>query len=475
MNILFATSEARPFIATSGLADVIGALSKSLIRAGCDCRVILPLYSDIPDELREKMHEIARVNVQLCWKKLFCGLFETVYEGVTYYFIDNENYFRRNGIYGHKDDGERFGFFCKAVLECIKAMDFEPDIIHCHDWQTGMIPAFRQVFYHDDTKIIKTKTIYTIHNIQHQGNYNMNFAEDVLGLSESKRPLVEYDGRCNYMKAGIDNCDAISTISPTYAKEIQNPWFAWGMDRLLREKAYKLAGILHGIDTESFDPETDRAIPANFSKHDLSGKAKCKSELQKELGLKVEPSAMLIGIVGRLVSHKGLELVKETFDKIMEKPVQFAILGDGESSYEGFFRYMQGKYPERVHFVCGYNPTLARRIYAGADTLLMPSKSEPCGLAQMLALRYGTIPIVHEIGGLKDSVKDLGGLKGNGFTFQKYGAAEMLNAVNRAYSLYQISDGWERAVLNALACDFSWSRSAHAYTRLYEAVLGRKG
>lgn len=475
MNILFAASEARPFIASGGLADVIGALPKALLGAGCDCRVILPLYSDIPDKFRANMQKIGEFEVWLGWRSLYCGLFMTELDGVTFYFVDNEYYFRRNGIYGHFDDGERFAYFSKAVLESIKHMDFEPDVIHCHDWQTGMIPAFLNIFYRDDPKLAKAKTIFTIHNIQYQGNYDMYFAEDVLGLSASKRSIVEYDGRCNYMKAGIDQCDAVSTVSPTYATEIQDPWFAWGLDRFIRERKYKLAGILNGIDTEGYDPSTDSDIPATFSKYDLSGKAKCKAELQKELGLEVDPNAMLIGMVGRLVSHKGLDLVRFICDRLMEQPVQIAILGSGESAFEGFFRYMQQKYPGRISFVCGFIPALARRIYAGSDVFLMPSKSEPCGLAQMIALRYGTIPIVRETGGLKDSIKDLGGNRGNGFTFQTYNADDMLGAILRAQNLYHRNERWKEAVLNALSCDFSWNRSAHAYTRLYEAVLGRKG
>ncbi len=475
MNVLFAASEARPFIASGGLADVIGALPKALLGAGCDCRVILPLYSDIQDKFRADMQKIADFNVQLGWRNLYCGLFSAEYQGVTFYFVDNEYYFKRTGIYGHFDDGERFGYYSKAVLESIKYMGFEPDIIHCHDWQTGLIPTFARVFYKDDPVISKAKTIFTIHNIQYQGNYDMYFAEDVLGLSGNQRSMVEYDGRCNYMKAGIDQCDAISTVSPTYAEEIQDPWFAWGLDRLLRERKYKLAGILNGIDVESYDPCTDGDIPATFSKYDLSGKAKCKAELQKELGLEVDPNAMVIGMVGRLVSHKGLDLVRAACDRILEMPVQIAVLGSGESAFEGFFRYMQEKYPGRVSFVCGFIPPLARRIYAGSDVFLMPSKSEPCGLAQMISLRYGTVPIVRETGGLKDSIKDLGGANGNGFTFQTYDADDMLDAVRRAHNLYSKGERWNETVLNALSCDFSWNRSAQTYVHLYETVLGKKG
>ena len=472
MKVLFAASEARPFIASGGLADVIGALPKALNGAGCECRVILPLYSDIPDKFREKMERIAEITVRLGWRNLYCGLFKAVHKDVTFYFIDNEYYFKRSGIYGHFDDGERFAYFAKAVLECARVMDFEPEIIHCHDWQTGILPAFLNIFYHNDPKIGKCKTIFTIHNIQYQGNYDMYFAGDVLGLSEAQRHVVEYDGRCNLMKAGIDKCDAISTVSPTYAEEIKDPWFAWGLDRLLREKKEKLTGILNGIDVEGYDPSTDSEISATFSEFDISGKAKCKEELQKELGLEADPNKMLIGMVGRLVSHKGLDLVRAVCDRIMEGNTQIAILGSGETAFEGFFRYMQDKYPGRISFVCGFIPSLARRIYSGSDVFLMPSKSEPCGLAQMIALRYGTVPIVRETGGLKDSIKDLGGAGGNGFTFCSYNADDMLNAINRAQNLFENKEAWKEAVLNALSCDFSWNRSANDYINLYKKVLG---
>ena len=276
MNVLFAASEARPFVASGGLADVIGALPKALNDAGSECRVILPLYSAIPDKFREKMEFIDKFEVWLGWRHLYCGLFKTVYNGVTFYFIDNEYYFKREAIYGQFDDGERFGYFSMAVIEAIRHIDFDPDVIHCHDWQTGLIPAFLKLYFSEDEKLAKIKTVFSIHNIQYQGNYDMYFAADILGIPENRRGVVEYDGRCNYMKTGIDQCDAISTVSPSYAQEIQDPWFAWGLDRLLREKDYKLSGILNGIDVEGYDPSADKDIPATFSKFDLSGKAKCK-------------------------------------------------------------------------------------------------------------------------------------------------------------------------------------------------------
>lgn len=470
MNVLFATSEARPYIASGGLADVSGALPKALCAAGADCRVILPLYSDIPQNLREEMTFLESFTVRLSWRELYCGLFTAKKDGVVYYFVDNEYYFRRSGIYGHYDDGERFAFFSMAVLESIRHMnDFVPDVLHCNDWQTGLVPVFLEVFYHGDPKFSRIKTVFTIHNIQYQGDFDMFVAGDIAGLPEDKRSLVELGGRCNYMKGGIDRCDVVTTVSPTYAKEILDPWYAWGLDGFLRERSYKLTGILNGIDCESYDPEADPDIAAHFSADDLSGKAADKAALQKEVGLCVDPSAMFIGMVGRLVSHKGIDLVEYVGDRIMNMNAQMVILGSGEPQYEEFFRRLGARYPGRVSVITGFVPPLARRIYAGADVLLMPSKSEPCGLAQMIALRYGTVPIVRETGGLKDSIHDLGAPGGNGFTFKTYNADDMFNAIERAYFRYRGGE-WQSAVRSAMRYDFSWHRSAAAYLGLYKAI-----
>ena len=470
MNVLFATSEARPYIASGGLADVSGALPKALCAAGADCRVILPLYSDIPQNLREETTFLESFTVRLSWRELYCGLFTAKKDGVVYYFVDNEYYFRRGGIYGHYDDGERFAFFSMAVLESIRHMnDFAPDVLHCNDWQTGLVPVFLEVFYHGDPKFSRIKTVFTIHNIQYQGDFDMFVAGDIAGLPEDKRSLVELGGRCNYMKGGIDRCDVVTTVSPTYAKEILDPWYAWGLDGFLRERSYKLTGILNGIDCESYDPEADPDIAAHFSAADLSGKAADKAALQKEVGLCVDPSAMFIGMVGRLVSHKGIDLVEYVGDRIMNMNAQMVILGSGEPQYEEFFRRLGARYPGRVSVITGFVPPLARRIYAGADVLLMPSKSEPCGLAQMIALRYGTVPIVRETGGLKDSIHDLGAPGGNGFTFKTYNADDMFNAIERAYFRYRGGE-WQSAVRSAMRYDFSWHRSAAAYLGLYKAI-----
>lgn len=470
MNVLFATSEARPYIASGGLADVSGALPKALCAAGTDCRVILPLYSDIPQQLRNEMTYLCNFNVRLSWRELYCGLFTARHDGVTYYFIDNEYYFRRSGIYGHYDDGERFAFFSKAVLESILHIeDFSVDVLHCNDWQTGLIPVFLEVFFRHEPRLSRIKTVFTIHNIQYQGDFDMFVAGDVAGLPEDKRGLVELNGRCNYMKGGIDRCDVVTTVSPTYAKEILDPWYAWGMDGFLRERSYKLTGILNGIDCESYNPETDPEISVHYSADNLSAKEADKAALQKKAGLCIDPSAMLIGMVGRLVSHKGIDLVEYVGDRIMNLNAQMVILGSGEPQYEDYFRSLGARYPGRVSVTTGFIPSLARRIYAGADVLLMPSKSEPCGLAQMIALRYGTVPIVRETGGLKDSIHDLGAPGGNGFTFKTYNADDMFNAIERAYFRYHSGD-WNNSVRAAMRYDFSWHRSAAAYMGLYRTI-----
>ena len=472
MKILFAASEARPFIASGGLGDVAGALPKALCAAGHDCRVILPLYSDIPRRYREQMRFVGSFDVELSWRKQYCGLLSLELDGVTFYFVDNEYYFRRPGIYGSYDDGERFGFFSRAVLECVRHMEgFVPEVIHCNDWQTGPIPVYLRAFYQGDPLYSRIKTVFTIHNIQYQGSFDMFVAGDILGLSEDKRYMVEYDGRCNYMKGGIDQCDVVTTVSPTYANEILDPWYAWGLDRFLRERKYKLTGILNGIDTDSYDPETDPDIPAHYSAGDISGKAADKAALQRELGLWEDKNLMLIGIVSRLVSHKGFDLVEYVGDRIMEMPVQLAVLGQGQQRFEDYFRRLESRYPGRVKVITDFIPPLARRIYAGADVLLMPSKSEPCGLAQMIALRYGTVPIVRETGGLKDSVTDIDYQAGNGFTFYNYNADDMLWAVRRANEHFH-EGRWEFLVRHALRHDFSWHHSAAAYAQLYKAISG---
>ena len=472
MKILFAASEARPFIATGGLADVANALPKSLCESGEDCRVIMPLYADIAPELRELLTFLTDFRVRLGWRDQYCGLFSAKYDGVVFYFLDNEYYFGRPGIYGHQDDAERFAFFSMAVLEAIAHMDFTPDILHCNDWQTGPIPVFYNVFYRRGEGYENLRTLFAIHNIQYQGRFGMEAADDILGLPKEYRCAVEWNGGCNYMKGGIDQCDAVCTVSPTYAEEILDPWFGCGLDGFLRERKYKLAGILNGIDDDAYDPQYDPAIRYTYTAEDLSGKAMDKAALQKELGLEPEPETMLIGIVSRLASHKGFDLIRYLGDELMNLPVQLAVLGSGESIYEEFFRGLQNRFPGRVRMVTGFDPRLAKQIYAGSDAFLMPSKSEPCGLSQMVALRYGSIPIVRETGGLKDSVRDLGSEDGNGFTFKSYNAQDMFDAVRRCTALYADKEKWLAAVATAMRCDNSWHRSAKVYRMLYKKLCG---
>ena len=470
MKVLFAASEALPFAMSGGLADVAGALPKALRKRFVGCRVVMPLYSNISDELKSKMRFITHITVPVAWRRQYCGIFEAHVDGVIYYLLDNQYYFKRDTLYGHYDDAERFAFFSRAVLEIIPHIDFVPDVIHCNDWQTAMIPVYKDQFYKDGI-YANIKTLFTIHNIQYQGKYGYELMADVLGLPEDAAHLVEYENCVNLMKGAIECANRITTVSKTYSEEILSPWFSHGLDEILKLRQNKLGGIVNGIDTEIYNPETDHMIYKNFTADDLSGKAVNKAELQKQLGLPQKADVPLIGIVSRLVGHKGFDLVKHVFEDILKADVQFAILGSGETEYETFFHEMKQKYPEKVGLRLGFVPDLAHKIYAGADIFLMPSKSEPCGLAQMVALRYGTIPIVRETGGLKDTIKDSGDGEGNGFTFATYNAHDMLEAVWRALAGYMDNDGWKTLVIRAMNCDNSWKRSAGEYLKIYKELV----
>ncbi|MBD8962717.1 MAG: glycogen synthase GlgA [Ruminococcaceae bacterium] len=471
MKVLYAASEALPFIASGGLGDVAGSLPHALRKRLIGCRVVLPMYDTIKQELKDTMKFITHISVPVAWRRQYCGIFEAKYNGVIYYLIDNQYYFKRDTIYGHYDDAERFAFFSRAVLEIIPYIDFKPDIIHCNDWQTALTPVYYSAMYANSPGYENIKTIFTIHNIQYQGVYGKELLEDVLGIPADKASLLEYDGCINFMKGAIECADKVTTVSPSYADEILDPWYSHGLDSILNERRYKLSGILNGIDTVGYDPATDKCIKANFSADDISGKKIDKEELQKEMGLPVKPGVPVIGMVTRLVSHKGLDLVKGILDELLAtSEMQLVVLGSGDYEYESYFRWIAEKYPDKVGLRIGFVPELARKIYAGADMFLMPSKSEPCGLSQMVALRYGTVPIVRETGGLRDSITDCGDGKGNGFTFKSYNAHDMLDAIRRALTLYYNGD-WNELVLRALNCDFSWGRSANAYIRLYKETL----
>lgn len=471
MKVLFASSEALPFMASGGLGDVAGSLPHALRKRLIGCRVVMPMYDTIRQELKDKMKFITHISVPVAWRRQYCGIFEAKHNGVIYYLLDNQYYFKRDTIYGHYDDAERFAFFSRAILEIIPHIDFKPDIIHCNDWQTALTPVYYSAMYANSPGYENIKTVFTIHNIQYQGIYGMELLQDVLGIPADKTSLLEYDGCVNFMKGAIECADKVTTVSPSYANEILDPWYSHGLDSILNDRRYKLSGILNGIDTVGYDPETDKDIKANYSAADPSGKKEDKEELQKLMNLPVKPNVPIVGMVTRLVSHKGLDLVKGILDELLSKAeMQLVVLGSGDYEYESYFRWIAEKYPDKVGLRLGFVPDLARKIYAGADMFLMPSKSEPCGLSQMVALRYGTIPIVRETGGLRDSITDCGDGKGNGFTFKSYNAHDMLDSIYRALTLYYNGD-WNELVLRALNCDFSWGRSANAYIRLYKELL----
>jgi starch synthase len=472
LKCLFCTSEALPFAATGGLGDVAGSLTQALRQRLIGCRVVMPLYDEIPQELKDEMHFITSLSVPVSWRRQYCGVFEARYGGVIYYLLDNQYYFKRKGMYGHYDDAERFAFLSRAALEMLPYIDFKPDIIHCNDWQTALVPVYYRVFYANNEWYAGIKTVFTIHNIQYQGKYGMELLEDVLGLPASEASLVEFDGCVNFMKGAIEAANRVTTVSPTYAGEILDPWFSHGLDPILRERAWKVTGILNGIDVESYNPAADVNLSANYSAEEPDGKKECKRALQEWAGLEQNPDIPLVGMVTRLVSHKGLDLVRDSIDSLLSREsMQFVILGSGEWEYESFFRELQQRYPGRVVAHFGFVPALARKIYAGADLFLMPSKSEPCGLSQMIALRYGAIPVVRETGGLKDSIQDSGDGAGNGFTFRNYDAGDMANAVRRALAGYSDKDGWRILMERAMNCDNSWGRSANEYIRLYRSLM----
>ncbi|MBQ1949982.1 MAG: glycogen synthase GlgA [Clostridia bacterium] len=472
MKVLYVCSEALPFAASGGLADVAGSLPQAIRLRLVGCRIVLPLYDSIPQEMRENMRFVTSLSVPVAWRRQYCGVFEAKVNGVIYYLLDNQYYFKRQGMYGHYDDAERFAFFSRAVLEMLPCIGFKPDVIHANDWQSALVPLYYSLFYATREGFENIKTVFTIHNIQYQGKYGMELMEDVLGVPSDAWQLVEYDGCLNFMKAGIETADRVTTVSPTYAKEILDPWFSWGLDPILRAREWKLSGILNGIDTQGYNPDTDADVFENYTAETvLAGKAANKKALQERLHLPVRSDVPMIGMVTRLASHKGLDLVKYAADELLKKDVQLVILGSGEWVYENFFRELQKQYPEKFCYCVGFVPELARKIYAAADIFLMPSKSEPCGLAQMVACRYGTLPVVRETGGLKDSIHDCGDGEGFGFTFKTYNAGDMLAAVDRALGVYENKQDLALLRARCMAEDFSWGRSANAYIRMYKALL----
>lgn len=472
MKVLYAVSEAKPFIASGGLGDVAGSLPAALRKRLIGCRVVMPLYEGIPERFKNEMKFITHITVPVAWRRQYCGIFEAKYNGVIYYFLDNQYYFKRQGIYGHYDDAERFAFFSRAVLEMIPYIDFKPDVINCNDWQTALVPVYYSLFYGMREGFENIKTAFTIHNIQYQGQFGEEILEDVLGIPKAYASLLHNDDCINLMKGAIECANAVTTVSPSYAKEILDPYYSHGLDNILRMRSWKIHGILNGIDTVSNDPAGDKNLPVNFSADDIAGKAVCKAELQKEMGLPEKPDTPVIGMVTRLVSHKGLDLVKCVLEELLcTSDVQVIVLGSGDWQYETFFNELSYKYPEKLAVKIGFVPSLASRIYGGSDIFLMPSQSEPCGLSQMFALRYGSIPVVRATGGLRDSVQDSGDNEGNGFVFEDYNAHAMLHTIRRAIEGYADKEGWAILRKRAMECDYSWGRSANEYIKLYKSLI----
>lgn len=475
MQIVFASAECAPFVKTGGLGDVAGSLPAALVRAGAEVIVMVPKYATIKDEYKAQMEHFSDFYVSLGWRNEYCGLEKLEHDGVTYMFIDNERYFARDYPYGFFDDGERFAFFSKAITESLQHLPagFECDILHCNDWQTALAPVFLREFYQDLPLYDRVKTVFSIHNVAFQGQFSDTVMEDILGVAHI--PAAASQLRCdacsiNYMLGALRYADAITTVSPTYASEIQTPEFGEGLDGVLRERSYALQGILNGIDVAGFDPATDKRIAANYTVEDRSGKAVCKAKLQEELGLEVRDDRPLMVMVTRLTRQKGMDLVMYALDRILAGGVQVAVLGTGDRDYEDGLRYFQDKYPGTMAARIEFDPALSQRMYAAADMFLMPSKFEPCGLSQIIAMRYGTLPIVRETGGLKDTVipyNEFTG-EGTGFSFTNFNGDEMGDAVFRAARLFWDNrDAWNQLVTQAMSQDFSWTRSADKYLDLY--------
>lgn len=476
MKVLFVSSEVHPFMKTGGLADVASALPKALRALGVDVRIIMPKYSEIPQEYSSKMIHLANFGVSVGWRNQYCGLEYLLHEDVPVYFVDNEYYFKRPGCYGYYDDGERFAFFCRAVLESVPYMeDFVPDVIHCNDWHTGIIPVYLQDVYYDHPALRNARSIFTIHNLKYQGVFSTAILEDLLGLNMGYyvEDKLKFRDGVSFMKAGIVYADRVTTVSETYAKEIMDPYYGEGLHGLLWEKSAKLSGITNGIDADLYDPKTDKTIYVNYTQRSLSKKEINKTALQQELGLPVNPDIPVIGMITRLVRQKGLDLVTCVMEEMLKMDLQFVLLGTGDTDYQDFFSYYNTAYPGKVAAYIGFDNVLANRIYAGADLFLMPSLFEPCGISQMVSMRYGTIPIVRETGGLKDTVTPYNEYtgEGNGFSFANFNAHEMLDMIRYAVTQYDNKPAWKKLMTNAMKTSNDWKHQAGKYLELYQSML----
>ncbi|GAA0379458.1 glycogen synthase GlgA [Paenibacillus motobuensis] len=474
MKILFAAAEVVPFIKIGGLADVIGALPKALQEAGHDVRVVLPKYKDIPSCFTDQMTHLGAMEVPVGWRKQYGGIEYLIHEGMPVYFIDNEYYFGRDGVYGYPDDGERFAFLNRAVLDMLPLIEFLPDILHCHDWHTAMIPLLLKEHYRTNKAYGHIRTVYTIHNLLYQGIFPWEVLNDLLGLPDYyfTADAVEYYGNVSFMKAGLVFADHVTTVSPTYAAEIRTPYYGYGMDGLLRSLGDRLSGIVNGIDAKLYNPLTDENIYVKY-RSSLAKKRQNKLELQQELGLPEQASVPLIGMVTRLVEPKGLDLLTRILDEwLSQDDVQFVLLGTGDNGYEEWFREAVRRHPQKLSAQILFSDRLSRRIYAGSDLFLMPSRFEPCGISQLLALRYGSIPVVRKTGGLNDTVHAYNEYtgEGNGFTFHDFNAHDLLYTLRRAVSFYEQPEIWENLVKTAMSGDYSWQQSARQYSEIYDRL-----
>jgi starch synthase len=475
LKIVYVASEVAPFIKTGGLGDVAGSLPRALAKRGHEVSVFCPLYSAIGEETRERLTPVRNVTVRLGWRSQYCGIFSCVEDGVTFYFLDNEYYFARRQIYGEYDDAERFAFFSKAVLEILPDLELRPDIINCNDWQTALIPVYYNLMFSGMPFYSGIKTVFTIHNIQYQGQFGRDILEYVLGIDDAhfRSGFLDMDGGVNLMKAAILSANAVTTVSPTYAQEIQTAYYGHRLDSVLRANSYKLHGILNGIDVKAFDPATDPALFAHYSAEKPAGKLKNKLALLEQCQLTGDADTPVIGMVSRFADHKGFDLVQAVLDDILQDDVRMIVLGKGEWGYEQMFIDAKRRHPDKIAVNILFSADMASQIYAGADILLMPSKSEPCGLAQMIALRYGTIPIVRETGGLKDTVQayvDYEGT-GNGFTFASYNAHDMLYVIRQAVDVFRNDKkAWKMLVGRGMTGDYSWTRSADQYLEVYQSL-----
>ena len=479
MKVLFVASEGVPFIKSGGLADVIGSLPKALNEKDVEVKVILPLYQAISAEYGKKLKFVANINVRVGWRKKYCGIFKMKHEGVIFYFIDNEYYFNRDGLYGYFDDAERFAFFSKAAIEILPTIEYKPDVIHLHDWHTALASVFLKSHFLYNDYYKDMKTLFTVHNLHYQGVFSKDILGDVLDLGEEHftSDSLEFNGAVNVMKGGLLYSDKISTVSKSYAKEITYPYFGEGLDGVLRKREKDLTGIINGIDEEEYNPEKNKYIYKNYNYKKIEDKLENKLKLQKELNLKVSKSTPIIAIVSRLVPIKGMDLIIHSMEELLNtEDVQIVILGTGDKQYEDSFKYFEHKYSDRLSANIRFNNELAHKIYASSDMFLMPSQLEPCGLSQLISLRYGTIPIVRETGGLKDTVTyyDKSKNTGNGFTFQTFNAHDMLFTIRDAVETYKDKKTWKKIIGNAMKADYSWDKSADEYIKIYEELTKKE-